>query len=704
MFVHFFNNFLCNISIIYISIFFFLILFYLLYIFIICVYHFFISYFSKFFLIFKTCQKSFVFRKFSFIMCALLLLPDESTYYLFSLFFDIYMFFYLFLFKIFFEFFLYIVFCLIIYFFYFFSYLFFNKIFIIFFLCFFFIFIFFLDLFIFFVLFLCMNLFSILFYKLFQVPIAGLIFLSRDFVSIEEEDLWVSSNLFFLDFKIIQAEKLKEKLKIQEIDVFFTLVTLFFSNDQKFNFNYLSYINDLNFIRAKQDLRKKSLPDDSKTNLSNLLTLVRSGQDFENLQFKILESKNKTIFNFYKKFFKSVFLYNESFHLRKKKKILKQKLIKNRSLYLYKINRNKMLHSTQTHKSYLQNSRIILNNKYLVNDLILSKIFQVYEKNPVQNNFLLKNLSSRQRINSNFLNFFWFSFPFYVFRANYLLFFFSSLFSFRTFYLQIKYFSFLVLQKLYFFFIPTNDFGNEKFKSFFNFRNFSVSSLKDSDFTFSRLFKVALSLLFINITDEDFSLNSLYDKTLDQKNSKKRRYIKQEQSRLFRKPNTVIFDRLSKHNNTIFLNQYALNVYKKYPNLKILDLYKLLEYFYFVITNDSDFYENVTFASKVAVLKDKYGQAIVNDLLSSHDHKQAKNLILKTSQEYNSRTVKFSNSKNLHYEEESEKKLQDEIFFEEDFDLADKKKIFKYKKIPFSPNISNFSKNLLLSYRYRFRV
>jgi len=208
------------------------------------------------------------------------------------------------------------------------------------------------------------------------------------------------------------------------------------------------------------------------------------------------------------------------------------------------------------------------------------------------------------------------------------------------------------------------------------------------------------------------------DKKLNKQNQseslKKKRKNKRDYKRLFRKPITSEYIRTISKKNLKFTNEYNLILYKKYPTLTVLDLYKILEYFYFVITNDVDFYESVTFAAKVAVLRDKYGQAIVNDLLSKQDHKQSENVSVQMH--YTAKQLPYfeelserssligpnSTDGNLK-EPEHTKEVNDSnivISAHEKFKI---KKKFKFKPIELSSNISNFSKNLLLSYRYRFR-
>jgi hypothetical protein len=60
-----------------------------------------------------------------------------------------------------------------------------------------------------------------------------------------------------------------------------------------------------------------------------------------------------------------------------------------------------------------------------------------------------------------------------------------------------------------------------------------------------------------------------------------------------------------------------------YIKIELLELYKVLEYFYFVLGNDRDLFEITAFSIVVSSLQNRFGVAIVNDLLSTQDHKQA---------------------------------------------------------------------------------
>jgi len=76
-------------------------------------------------------------------------------------------------------------------------------------------------------------------------------------------------------------------------------------------------------------------------------------------------------------------------------------------------------------------------------------------------------------------------------------------------------------------------------------------------------------------------------------------------------------------NRYFFSNQYN-NLFEVFPKIELLNLYKLVEYFYFVLINDRDLYETAEYSFIVSTLRERFGSAIVNDLLSTIDHKQAK--------------------------------------------------------------------------------
>jgi hypothetical protein len=270
---------------------------------------------------------------------SILLLPDEVTYYFFSFFYDFYFFSYLFFSKLFFDYFVLLMYVYVIFFVSVFRFLIFEK-----FICIIFFFTFMsliilIDFFIFFVVFFFINLLIHFLNMFFKVPIAGLVFLSKDLIAIEDEDLWICSNIFYLDFKLIESDNISISLKTHEIDVFFTLITLFFDK-QKNSVAYLQYSTDLNLVKNTQDLRKffrKRVKP--KFDLNQELFKLRSQQQ------PVKANLGTNLFWFYKSFFKSLFLYSESSQLLKKKITLKAKRIKNRNFQLSRYKNSNMIDS-----------------------------------------------------------------------------------------------------------------------------------------------------------------------------------------------------------------------------------------------------------------------------------------------------------------------------------------------------------------------
>lgn len=137
---------------------------------------------------------------------------------------------------------------------------------------------------------------------------------------------------------------------------------------------------------------------------------------------------------------------------------------------------------------------------------------------------------------------------------------------------------------------------------------------------------------------------------------------------------------------------------RRFPELNVLNTYQLLEYFYFAITQDIDFYEEALFDAKVSLLRDAYGQSIVKDLLSRSDHKQAAKVSVimhvtdhvipdPTSVDLS----KTENSFDFNFEDSSMGHSNIRIIFPQ------------YSSQNSNKFVSNFKKDLILSYKYRFR-
>lgn len=685
------------------------------------------GYFSRFLISLKFC---FTIKNNSsfFLISNLLLLPDESTYYLFSIFYDFYFFCYLFLFDFLINFALYLYFGFLIFFISSFKFLFFGEFFCIYFFYIVFILFLFLDFLILFVFIFCLNIIIYFFDKIFRTPFAGLILFSKDFLAIEDEDLWISSNIFYLDSKIIQSDSMSIPLKVQDIDVFFTLVTLFFDTP-KTNIDYFQYTLDLNNLKKDRDTKKyfRKSRNRSVFNFAKELDKLRSKQHLNKSDLSNSGGDNSIqLFKFYKKFFKSVGLSFESLHLKRKKRLLISKRFKTRNLHLLN-SRSSIKVKSQRLESAIS---AVPQNENLLNDLVLLKVLRSSKTfNNRREVPLIKSNIKEFRGNSRFLNFFWFSFPFYLYHANYFISFLNSLIVGQSFFIKRIYY------KCFYFFYSLGYWANNPSsyirQTFFNYKDFSVLDRKQSDFSFSKLLD---SYLFILLGDkssdkekeaqldvDNEKVNNLSknnpDSVGDKKSkkqkqldkSKKKRKTKRDYKRFLRKPFTSEYVRANSKKNFTFVNEYDLVFYKKYPDLRVLDLYKVLEYFYFVITNDLDFYESVTFAAKVAVLRDKYGQTIVSDLLSKEDHKQAAKVSVQMH--YTASTLPyFDDSKEDGLDinddiKESEhiKEVNVSNVMDVEREKAAIKKKFRFKTTQMSSDISIFSKNLLLSYRYRFK-
>ncbi len=103
----------------------------------------------------------------------------------------------------------------------------------------------------------------------------------------------------------------------------------------------------------------------------------------------------------------------------------------------------------------------------------------------------------------------------------------------------------------------------------------------------------------------------------EQFSSKRLRY-----KRYLRRKNTKLRAYWLMRGRFFFSNQYN-NLFELHPKIELLDLYRLLEYFYFILINDRDLYETAEYTFIVSGLRERFGSAIVSDLLSTTDHKQA---------------------------------------------------------------------------------
>lgn len=167
-------------------------------------------------------------------------------------------------------------------------------------------------------------------------------------------------------------------------------------------------------------------------------------------------------------------------------------------------------------------------------------------------------------------------------------------------------------------------------------------------------------------------------------NSSKKKFIKK---------GTALKQALISSKDYVFSNKYNTKSFIAHPRLELVDFYRLLEYFYFTLTDDIDFYDLAQFTGRVIVLRRRFGRAIVNDLLTREDHKQAKKVSMQMHIiDYDYEQV----SKN------AAAALEESNAFQAQEDL--KAKFFKQRNDPLSQqHASNFIDDLILSYKYRFR-
>jgi hypothetical protein len=368
----------------------------------------------------------------------------------------------------------------------------------------------------------------------------------------------------------------------------------------------------------------------------------------------------------------------------------------------------------------------------LSNEFVRLKSFLRFYTFPKQSESLFFVPSHKNfRYNSRFLKFFWFSFPVYLFRFNYIIFWVTLFFSRRFFIILIRRF----LEKFYLFVYswvdPLLEPGEYVRQTFLNFRDFSLYWKKGYSFfgSFDQFLNFVLFAIENEISDSnkdvplsepedvdslDFGKSEQGEESMSKKydfEQRSKRTIKFEVSKVAkirksrrkhrliqRKPCTSRYVWMNTRRKYLFLNQYSLCLYKKYPDLKLIDLYRLLEYFYFILVNDSDFYQNVDFAAKVALLKDKYGSAIVSDLLSRDDHRQARNVSMQMHVVENSdlNISKFENGTSASVSEFSYSGPDVGSLVS---DVPDVKFKFKLGSHEMTPNVSLFAKNLIHSYR-----
>jgi hypothetical protein len=594
------------------------------------------------------------------------------------------------------------------------------------------------DFFIVFLFFFILSFASFFLEKLFRQRLASLFLFSRDFLCLEDEDMWVSSNILYFDDRLVESENVYVRLKIHEIDVFYTLMALFF-DVHKTSALYSKYNVDFALLEMRKNEKKKYFRKTYSSFVDQVsdLRLKQNSSALTDIDKIRLEF---SLFNFYKLFHKLNFLYIESEHLRKKKFLLRNKQIRNRNLRFLRLKSRTTFATLNVSDIFSGFSQ----KQSLSNEFVRMKGFLRFYAFPKQNEFLFFMPNRRNfRYNSRFLKFFWFSFPVYLFRFNYVIFWMTLVFSRRFFRVLIGKFLERLYLSIYSWADPLLEPGEYVRQTFFNFRDFSLYWKKGSSFFVS--FDQFLSFMLFAIENEISGSNkdvplsepedvdSLdFEKKMEQREDNVllfQRYAFEQRSKRVvrlkfgkaakvrksrrkykfaqRKPCTSRYVWMNTRRKYLFLNKYSLHLYRKYPDLKLVDLYKLLEYFYFILVNDSDFYQNVEFAAKVALLKDKYGSAIVNDLLSKDDHRQARNVSMQLHVASNDELgiPKFENGVSS-----SSSSVSGFSYLDSGTDTSvsvsgvyDVKSKFKLGSCEITPNVSLFAKNLIHSYHSHLR-
>ncbi len=597
----------------------------------------------------------------------------------------------------------------------------------------------------------------------FRTPVAGLVLLSRDFLSIEDEDLWVSSNVFHMDMRIKEAEEFVVPLKSKEIEVFTTLIKLFFDVPFR-DLQYGLFSGELVEFRSLQRakfLEKKRLRALSKglvprrkfrrykkyKKKGSVSALLKSRQDQFFLKASFNSSHQRVEKLFYKFLFRNLKLYIKKPTKKKRKKrslLLKRRFeqqqflslrFKDRASFSKKLNPVSGINFS-THKLVLPindpitqlQPKIIRYN--LVKPYLIPRVnLKDFVFGPGYTELAYNQTPKIPR----FRRFLWFSMPFYLSAISYRFAFVFNLSNLRRFvigvsdWLKSKFFS--VLFAIF-----------EDSWALGSFRTRYYSPRQMSLIQFLKLNNLSFVPMADNPEDVDDSPVPVpqmetpqaqpitFEKFDTRKQKRKKKGDSKEKSklegskesekikrkkklkkkayrnRLRRKWGTVRKTFLASRNRYNFSN--ASNVSGiLYPDLQLLHLYKLLEYFYFVFTNDLDFYETVTFSAKVALLRDKYGQAIVTDLLDKKDHKQASkvSVIMHVTDrpeilDFNLVNVKSQGEWSVAPEGSTAGVIDDGLA-----KSMFQRQSFRTSSVKVSAKVSNFARNLLLSYRYRFR-
>lgn len=635
---------------------------------------------------------------------------------------------------------------------------------------------------------------------LFRSKIAGLFLFSRDFLSLEDEDLWICSNMFYFDNRVIESRDFKIPMTSDDIEVFSTIIRMFFDiplkSSEYYNFSTQLFLFKDDFRKHLDKKRDKgiSILDElySKANstkrlsakLSSFFSLFLSKDSLNyskvnTINFYLRKSLSSKIY--YPSFFNFFFhLINFSIPNLKSNKLDKLKEIKLKNQYrkfrkkffikknftFSKVNSSNLANSldqrilferkinNRTNFINVKNRKTFLEQYFSIKDSLeffsSSRKFSVSAFSYFRNSTLYNELNNKVKL-QRFRRFFWISFPFYILEIYNLfnLFFFNSkilviLYSFYksllSKFLYVLFWLFgdefpsdinplfdykvsnynpsVKLQKLnnnFFTFLKTKspDFQSVSriFQSFFNFDSYFIK-LDEDENDQSRIKKSNNFIISPDSLVDDLQIildsNSQFTTRTRRILQKLKNEISEEREVRFlnflnRKSGVVQKQNLVFANKYYFSNKYNSKSSFYHPRIELLDFYKLLEYFYFVLTNDINFYENAQFNAKVEILKQKYGQAIVSDLLDSKDHKQAKKVSVQLHVVDHIEKDQIINVSNTPQSDNVNDTMINDNPSKEEFSI---KNSFKSKRKIVSKsksNVDNFVDDLILSYKYRFK-
>lgn len=599
---------------------------------------------------------------------------------------------------------------------------------------------FYLSLFLFFLFSWGLNIFD----SFFHTKLTNLIFLSKDIVALEDEDLWISSNFFYFDDKIIMSKDFKTSLSSNEIEAFSTLIHFFFNLPLK-DSNYRFFSNELSIFRNANILKSRKFKKLSSGSFSSIKIPLkkkksRSKSKFRSNKYVKLAFKNINNSTFSSKprlknkrllpssFFYFLFRLFNFYSPSKRTLKLQNKIYRRKNFEFFKFKTESNISKSTLNYSKLAYFKSSIsqssNSKNLNDSIILSKYLQYKNFGKIRlkysekfspvlfSSFRNNPVYSHKPVLSRFRKFFWFSFPFYVLQVN----------SFVR--LGIVSYTIQLLQgfvsKIIYviFFLLGEPFLDINPLFLYTFKDYKPMQKKLNFLKFLR-FDNDNSKLFSDLLNfQDGISQSPVDKdkkaplrdikqaakkkkleTPKKKLKLKRRKKKKKNLKYFkRKPGHTRKDYLIANNRYRFDNNYNI-AGRRFPELNVLNTYQLLEYFYFAITQDIDFYDEAIFDAKVSVLRDAYGQSIVKDLLSRGDHKQAAKV-----------SVIMHVTDHVIPEPNSITMLKTENLFDSDFTFVDSnvghsniRVVFPQHSSQNSKFILNFKKDLMFSYKYRFR-